>query len=194
MTENDKSLYCGKFLELKVIETPDYSYEYMHQTRGDGRIVAVLPFHKTRGIIVRKELTPSWGRGMTLWTPDRLHLNSITGGVEHKTPVETALHELEEEAGIVLHTPEKHLLPLGTTFVSKAADTEAYLFAVELVDGCFDEVDMKTDGSYLEQNETYTWVDNGEFFTKIPHWLYFDASDVLLSALFTRVMHRIHTK
>ena len=150
-----KSVYEGKFIEFKVRETDDYRYEFMHESRCDGHIVSVLPVHIDKGMLVRKEYTPCWG--------DDLYISSITGGWEiarHLTPVDTVIEELREEAGIVLHN-EDHIFTLGTCRGSKASDTVYHLFLVDLSNDDYDEVDITTDGSFLEGKAHNEWMPTG---------------------------------
>ena len=158
----DKTLHKGKFVELKLREEDDYKYEFLHESRCDGNIVAVLPVHKEKGFLVRHEFTPCWGEG--------LNVSSITGGWEkdrHETPIDTVLEELREEAGIVLHD-ENAIRSLGVCRGTKSSDTLYHLFTVELADGTYDEVEIEGDGGSLEARAhnqwyktSYKFIDNG---------------------------------
>jgi hypothetical protein len=147
----DKILHKGKFVELKLREEDDYKYEFLHESRCDGNIVAILPVHKDNGYLVRHEFTPCWGEG--------LNVSSITGGWEkdrHPTPIDTVLEELREEAGIVLND-ETAIKSLGTCRGTKSSDTLYHLFIVELEDGNYDEVPIEGDGGSLEARAHNQW-------------------------------------
>ena len=150
-----KMLHEGKFLSLKLHDNPDFKYEFTHEQRCDGHIVAVLPVHPEYGMLIRNEFTSCWGE-------DELHISSITGGWEkdkHPTPIDTAIAELREEAGIVLES-EDQLISLGTCRGAKSSDSVYHLFAADLGAG-FTEVDIVGDGSHLETLAHNEWVPHG---------------------------------
>lgn len=141
---SDKVLYENKWVSL--METPD-GYVYSHETRCKGHTVSVMVVNsKAEKILGRFEMTPAHG--------PQTKLCSITGGVEHDDPVSTALHELEEEAGIVV-TADK-LISLGTVWQSKSADTVVHLFCIEY-DGPINR-NPAGDGSAGEVGSTVEWV------------------------------------
>jgi 8-oxo-dGTP pyrophosphatase MutT (NUDIX family) len=154
----DTVLHKGKFVELRLREAEDYKYEYLHEARCDGNIVAILPYNVTgvMGLttyLLRHEFTPCWG--------DSLNVSSITGGWEkkrHPTPIDTVIEELREEAGIVLKT-ERSIRSLGTCRGTKSSDTLYHLFAVDLSLG-YEEVEIEGDGGSLEAKAHNVWYHN----------------------------------
>lgn len=176
-----QSLYKGKFVELKCKKEKEYNYEYLHEHRCNGEIVAILPYHLDRGILVRHEFTPCWG--------NELYISSITGGWEkdkHETPIDTVLEELQEEAGIILHD-ENNIFTLGTCRGTKSSDTLYHLFLVDLTLDDFGEIDIETDGSYLEGKAHNEWQKATFDKNEIPQWLK-EGSDPILYTMYTRWM------
>ena len=58
--EGDKELYYNEWISLR--ETPD-GYVYMHETRSDGQIVAVMVYNSdTQEILGRYERNPAHAR------------------------------------------------------------------------------------------------------------------------------------
>ena len=143
----EKSLYKTKWLELKSIDTDNYSYVFSHEVRCGGKIVSILPFRRKNDgyeYLLRSEITPCWGEDPVIST--------ITGGVENNNIFKTALLELEEETGYVVDS----LLDLGNIYISKSADTLAYLFSVDLSDKSI-SIFPSGDGSYLESRASCLW-------------------------------------
>jgi 8-oxo-dGTP pyrophosphatase MutT (NUDIX family) len=143
---NFKTLFENKWLELR--ETEDgYVYSHDGPSAGDGHKVAVCVV-KPNGedVLGRYEYTPCQAQGIKLC--------SITGSVENKDPISTAIHELQEEAGIKA-TPEQ-LLDLGEVWPSKSSDTICHLYGL-VYDG---EINDKPegDGSIGERGATVKWV------------------------------------
>ena len=189
----DTILHAGKFVSLKQIEGDGYKYEYSHESRCDGQIVAVLPVSLNHGMLIRRELTPCWGEGYKL--------TSITGGWEkskHATPIDTVLAELREEAGVVLND-ETCVRSLGTCRGGKSSDTLYHLFLVDLSDeNLWEQVLPETDGSVLEAKEYSEWVDipfalDGNLpAPEDSKWLE-ESPDPLLYVMYTRWMiGRLH--
>lgn len=174
----DKTLHKGKFVELKLRETDEYKYEYLHESRCGGTIVAVLPVkfdENGMNMMVRYEFTPCWGDG--------LHVSSITGGFEkdkHDTIIDTVIEELREEAGIKLNN-ELKIKSLGTCRGTKSSDTLYHLYLVDLSDdSAWEEVEIETDGSALEGKAHNEWITNSE------DTLFDDGVDPLLYVMYTR--------
>jgi intein/homing endonuclease len=75
-----ETLHANPWLSLKVMRKPDVGvngYVYSHETRCQGRIVAILPYRDsggTREYLVKSEMTPCWGLDQVL--------SAITGGYE----------------------------------------------------------------------------------------------------------------
>ena len=145
-----KTLFSTPWLELKQIDGDNFSYVFSHEKRCNGAIVAVLPFRKNNGFLeymLRSEYTPPWGESSCI--------SSITGGVDDNTSiVETALHEVKEEAGYEITID--NLIDLEHTMISKSADTIAYLYAVDVSD--LKPSKPQGDGSYLETQATSFWT------------------------------------
>jgi|AntRauTorcE11897_2_1112592.scaffolds.fasta_scaffold00046_83 8-oxo-dGTP pyrophosphatase MutT (NUDIX family) len=182
----DTTLHAGKFVQLKQRDGDGYSYEFVHESRCDGNIVAILPVSFSRGMLVRHEFTPCWGDG--------LNVSSITGGWEkdrHPTPIDTVLEELREEAGIVLND-ESCIMSLGTCRGTKSSDTLYHLFVVDLTEeDMWDQIEIETDGSVLEGKAHNEWVTvpapMSDTNAEDCPWLV-DGQDPLLYVMFTRWM------
>jgi 8-oxo-dGTP pyrophosphatase MutT (NUDIX family) len=142
-------LFENPFLQLR--NTPD-GYTYVHEIRCEGQIVALLPFRckmDKSGLeyLARREVCPAHGREPELY--------SITGGKEAELTLEaTACRELLEEGGFTITRNE--LIPLGIVKPSKAMDTLASLFAVDVTGK--EQTEPQGDGSYFEQGSSVEWV------------------------------------
>jgi 8-oxo-dGTP pyrophosphatase MutT (NUDIX family) len=103
----------------------DGVYVFSHETRCQGRIMAILPWQDTKGgrrYLLKTEVTPAWGPGPTI--------GAITGGWEGASIADDAVRELREETGYEADRAE--LVSLGECYASKSADTVYGLFAVDL--------------------------------------------------------------
>lgn len=98
---------------------------YSHETRCQGRIMAILPWQDNKGgrrYLAKTEITPSWGPGP--------QVGAITGGWEGGDIADDAVRELAEETGYEAGKGE--LVNLGECYAGKSADTVYSLFAVDL--------------------------------------------------------------
>lgn len=168
----DEVLFQTKWLSLRRLHLPDkgVEYDYVHEERCNGGVVAILPFRVETGgyefdgsvgsvpgsvpdsvlFLLRREIVPPWGLAPSLC--------AITGGMdqEGRGPAETALAELEEEAGYRVTLPD--LVSLGTCRGTKAMDTVVYLFTTNLTGKT--PVEPKGDGTPLEDEASTEWVSN----------------------------------
>ena len=124
----DVYLCRNKWVSLKRMIGPTGEYTYTHEDRCGGRIVSVLPFrHTSNGtlILAREEFTPPWG-------VEKLHLSSITGGVDSASedPSLAAARELSEEAGYTV--PSSALISVGTVRGAKSSDTMYHLYLADV--------------------------------------------------------------
>jgi len=156
-----------KWLSLRRMIDPEngvHGYDYSHEIRCDGKIVSILPYrYKTRmgvnnpnekyGVefLLRKEVTPCWGMEQKI--------SSITGGVENDDPIETALHEIAEEAGYEVERNEIKFLDIS--YGIKSSDTKYYLYTVDLT-GKEKTLEADGDGSELEKMAECFWSDTIE--------------------------------
>jgi len=121
-----KTIYKNKWLSMMSKKCPDGdTYIYAHETRCNGNVIAVLLYKKDGDEVkygVRSERTPCWG--------DEPSLSSLTGGVdEGNSPIESAIIELKQEAG--LNCKKSDLKKLGTCRGTKSSDTTYHLFALD---------------------------------------------------------------
>ena len=117
----EQILYENHYLSLKKRG----NYIYSHESRSNGKLVAILVYDSSRPDVVlgRYEICPAHGDTSP-------QLCAITGGVEKgKTPIESAITELREEAGYC--ADESELESLGFVRPSKSADTVTYLYAFD---------------------------------------------------------------
>jgi hypothetical protein len=146
-----KTIFDNKWLSLKEIKEPEQGingYIFSHETRCNGKIISMLPYRNTtQGIkfLLRKEITPSWSLDY--------NISTITGGVEKYSPLETAKHELLEEAGYDIDI--KNIIELGTIRAGKSNDTVYYLYSMDLTGKKPEKA--KGDGSELETNASCIW-------------------------------------
>lgn len=128
--EGDRVVYDGDFLQMRVRTFPDSpgEYEYVHESRCDGDLVAVLPFEVEDGrasrFLLRVERCHGWG--------DYQAPCAFTGGVESDRPVEDAVRELREESGY--RVDESEMVDLGACRGTKATDSTYHLYAVDVTD------------------------------------------------------------
>lgn len=145
----EKCLFSNPF--LAVIDRDGYTF--VHEVRCDGHIVSLLPFRRTRRgreYLARRETCPAHAA-----LNEQPELCSITGGVEPThTPTETAQIELFEEAGYKVHADE--LMVLGAVKPSKAMDTVAHLYAVDVTHKVAEPA--PGDGTRWEVGASVEWV------------------------------------
>ena len=116
-----KTLFENKF--ISTFET-DEGYVFSHDSRCNGQIVAILPFiPDPLQFLIRFEVTPCHQNG-------EIYNSSITGGVENDDVEETAIQELEEEAGLIAEKFE--LINIGIIYPSKSQDTVIHLFGLDI--------------------------------------------------------------
>lgn len=132
-------------------EGTDDEYFYLHESRCDGKIVAVLLYKRTGkdswDYGVRKEVTPAWGM--------KPELSALTGGVEKgDTPDETAVKEVKEESGYEIKAAD--LKKLGICYGTKSTDTIYFLYSCDVTGK---EPGKKTgDGSKLDTEGELIWT------------------------------------
>lgn len=175
-----KTLFKTDWVELREMKDPKqgvHGYSYIHESRCNGKIVAILPFKEDYDgniqYYLRSEVTPCWGM-----TPA---LSSVTGGVERDDVMATAVMELEEEAGF--EAKESDFIKLGTCRGVKSADTVYHLFAVNCTN--LKKVEAKGDGSELEAKATMVWTNPPDIV---------EAEDPLVAMLFVRFCGKVDTK
>jgi ADP-ribose pyrophosphatase YjhB (NUDIX family) len=176
MTDITLTLHENAWVSLRIIRDPAKGvdgYVYSHETRCQGRIVAILPYRElldwtctcdpgpegqhrrdrcgfgevlSREYLVKSEMTPCWGFHQ--------ELSAITGGYEGGDIEDDAVREMLEETGYKITRDE--LVPLGESFASKSADTVYSLFSVNLTGRTPGEA--IGDGSRLEAESEAVWV------------------------------------
>ena len=165
----------GKFVDLMVMKDEEngvQGYEYLHEKRSDGKIVAILPFSEEGDFLIRQEVTPCWGM--------EPKISSITGGVDPGNSLfETVVEEMKEEAGYEIKMSE--LIPLGTCRGTKSVDTVYYLYACDFSErkNLDLDVDPSGDGSELEGKAYCMWMD--------PDDVAANGSDPLLYVMMVRL-------
>jgi 8-oxo-dGTP pyrophosphatase MutT (NUDIX family) len=152
-----QTLMQNDWVSLMIVRKPEAGvngYVYSHETRCRGRIVAVLPYRAValagrpvREYLVKSEMTPCWGFDQVL--------SAITGGYEGGGIEDDAVREMLEETGYAITRDE--LIPLGTSFASKSADTVYSLFSVDLTGR--EAGEAIGDGARLEAESAAVWVD-----------------------------------
>jgi 8-oxo-dGTP pyrophosphatase MutT (NUDIX family) len=147
-----ETLLDNEWLSLRVVREPDRGvngYVYSHESRCQGRIVAVLPYATTkpggRRYLVKSEMTPCWSLDQVL--------SAITGGYEGGDIADDAVREMLEETGYEITRDE--LIPLGESYASKSTDTVYTLFSVNLTGKTAGEA--LGDGSRLESESAAIW-------------------------------------
>ena len=146
----DEILYENDWVELSAISGEGYKYIYSHESRCSGKIVGILPFRYVDERIeymLRDEFTPAWSTKHNI-------ISSITGGVENNDVIETAIHEVREEAGYDIN--EKNLIQLGMIRTSKSSDTIYHLFSFDATN--LVQREQHGDGSELEKKAKSFWT------------------------------------
>lgn len=132
----------------------DGVYVYAHESRCDGRIMAILPYQDTgrsgRRYLLKSEVTPCWGPQQTI--------SALTGAWEGGDIEDDAVRELYEEAGYQIGRGE--LIPLGESYATKSADTVYTLFSCDLT-GC-QQGPVLGDGTRVEADSPPVWLTAAE--------------------------------
>lgn len=148
-----KTLYKNKWVSLmEVVETDKgvNGYVYSHETRCNGEIIAILPYHNEYigqyKYLLKNEVTPCWSL--------EKRLSAITGGWEGGDIRSDAIRELYEETGYKIEKSD--LINLGASYASKSSDTVYSLFSCDL---SFRQRDIAPgDGSIIEHKSEAIWV------------------------------------
>ncbi|WP_433520107.1 NUDIX domain-containing protein (plasmid) [Nonomuraea sp. CA-143628] len=149
-------LHENEWLSLRVLREPAKGvngYVYSHESRCEGRIVAVLPNRDAdygREYLIKSEVTPCWSL-----KPIR---SALTGGYEGGEIADDAVRELWEEGGYAIRRSD--LIYLGRAYASKSADTLYDLYSVDLTGRAGEE--PPGDGSRLESEAEAVWVEAAE--------------------------------
>lgn len=156
MTIEDRVVYQDKYLAIKERTTdlnPDNPHTYLFEQRCNGKLVVILPFRRSEDgvleFLIRKER-------VLIWDPENDVTESVTGGVEKDDPDNTAIMELEEEGGYKM--PITKFIPVGVTKIAKHADTDVYMYAIDLTN-IVREQDYG-DGSDAEKRAFSFWATN----------------------------------
>ncbi len=170
------TLYHNPWISLKELRSPERGaagYVFSHETRCQGRIVALLPFRYAGGefeFLIRREVTPCWGMEPTL--------SAITGGYEGGDIVDDAIRELAEESGYTI--TRKDLVWLGESYASKSSDTVYSLFTVNL--SGFEQGEATGDGSGLEDAGDAVWLTDADLS---------EIRDPQVPLMYMRLMHHL---
>lgn len=153
-----ETLHDNKWISLKQIIYPKDSgldsYVFAHESRCNGKMVAVLPFRYVDGelqFMLKQDITAPW------------HLTkafrcSMTGGVEDNNPDKTAVMEIWEESGYKVS--ESDLIKLGTCFQSKGSDGVYHLYSVELTGQEKHEAVGDEHGDEVKLDQKVIWTRN----------------------------------
>lgn len=134
---------------LSIIDRNGYIY-----THTKNSVVYVLPYrYPKRGayLLGHFEVCPAHSLQKELY--------AITGQCEPGAdPLQIALLELHEEAGIVADSAR--FVSLSSGYLSKQADTVAYFFAIDVTD--MPRGHAQTDGSQFERGSYCDWVSRAQ--------------------------------
>ena len=141
----DKVLYGSEWFTIKL--TND-NYAYLEEPEG----VVIFPYkmeNKKQKYLLRNEMNPLFGKHKTL----------ITGRIDDdETPVEAAIRELEEEAGILAE--KSRFTELGEVHLTKATVGKETFFLVNVTD--LEENIPTTDGSISEKKSNNFWINESK--------------------------------
>lgn len=164
----DTALFKTDWLGIYQVDG-DSDYTYVHEEKAyKGEKVGLLPFRydnygRTQYLAVKEQCSPR--------SEDQL-ICAITGKVDDgETVSETAVRELEEEAGYAAVYFDD-LIPLGLFYPSKSMDTQIHCYAVHVED-CL-RVEATGDGSEEEEEMSRVWL---------YKWELVHSYDPLLSAM-----------
>lgn len=161
--EEDKLIFETRWTQLRK---KFGWYDYLRHKNKDG--VAVLCFNsETRKILVRYEHCPCH-----VEEKGELIRTAITGSIESETPIDTAIRELKEEAGVSVKRTQ--LWPLGIVYPSKFMDYKQHLFAVDIAG--MELKEPKGDGTLGEMGAYVEWFD--------PDNIYFIPENTIGNCLF----------
>jgi ADP-ribose pyrophosphatase YjhB (NUDIX family) len=152
MTAETVTLHENEWLSLRLVRDPSRGvggYVYSHETRRQGRTVAILPFRNSglgREYLVKSEVTPCWGFDQVM--------SAITGEYEGGDIADDAVREMLEETGYAINHGE--LIPLGESYASKSSDTIYTLYSVDLTGRTAGEA--IGDGTRLEAESQALWI------------------------------------
>lgn len=167
--DEDEVLWRNEWLSLRQTKG---GFTYAHEEKGRGGGVAVLAYRgKPMQIVGRFEECPPHRDGMSLC--------ALTGQLdkEGEPPIDAAVRELQEEAGIIVGSHE--MTSLGTVKSGKQTDTEIHMFAVDIGDR--DIGKALGDGTRGEEGAYCKWIDYGQAV---------ESKDPLLGTMAARVMRR----
>lgn len=179
-----ETLHENGWVSLKVVRKPEVGvngYVFSHETRCQGRIVAVLPFRVVKAphgpwdssarpeYLVKSEMTPCWSFDQVL--------SAITGGYEGGDIEDDAVREMLEETGYAIDRTE--LIALGESYASKSADTVYSLFSVDLTNR--EAGEAIGDGSRVEAESAAVWLTEDQLVT-VP--------DPQVATMLLRLRHR----
>lgn len=154
-------LHENEWVSLQIVREPDAGvngYVFSHESRCQGRIVALLPFRFVKApsgpwdssarieYLVKSEMTPCWSLDQVL--------SAITGGYEGGDIKDDAVREMLEETGYEITKDE--LIALGESYASKSSDTIYSLFTVDLTGRVAGEA--IGDGSRVEAESAAVWL------------------------------------
>lgn len=148
ISDSDEILFDNEWITVK--QTKD---EYVYAIGALG--VAILPYRiydNSLEILLREECNPINDDFITI----------ITGRTDdNESFEETAIRELEEEAGIS-NIDEEDLMDMGDLILGKDRALPDRIFLVNVTDGDFSE--PKGDGSIYEKNSRNFWAKEEDLF------------------------------
>lgn len=177
---NSQLLFDGKWVQLRRIimgELNINGYEYLHESRCNGNIIAILPYRivdEDLEFLLRGEITPCWN-------VRNLIICSITGGVDRNNSIiSTVKKELHEESGYLIYQDDD-LISLNTCFGTKSSDTLYHLFSINLTDydGSIDELTYENE---LEKSSYVKWVKTEDLI---------NCNDPIVHIMYTRLIQKL---
>jgi len=160
----DKVLFENKW--ISVIERDGW-YTLSHQPTGPEGVAVFVYDSKRNKALARYEHCPAHCK------PEEFYITAITGSMdkEGKSPLDIAVMELEEEAGLI--TTPGSLVSLGTCLPMKSSDYKQHLFALDY-DSSLPLLKPSGDGTEGEEGAYVEWV-------SLPELVFCSAPSVGLS-------------
>jgi hypothetical protein len=152
--KKDAVLCKTEWVQLKQKDINGIKYDYLHESRCNGKIIAILPYRRIGKDAweygVRSEVT-------LCWSLDPI-LSSLTGGVENNQILNTVVRELQEEAGYEAKSTD--FKSLGICFGTKSVDTIYFLFSIDLSDKL--QGKKSGDGTKFDQKGEFKWISDSK--------------------------------
>ncbi|SRR6266403_1695032 len=149
LKDDDNYLWKGSYIKIKELDGWEGVCE-------KDCIVAIVYLLEHDELVLRKEYVPTYN-----WVNKKeFYLTILSGAIEEgETAERTLIRELEEEAGIKLHTHYRGFKKLNQLFFNKGCTAQYHIYYVPLNDTDYEKVLAKGDGSEIEDKSISVRID-----------------------------------